>query len=63
MKLLKDRGYQLIYTPTYTPTVQPIEMVWAYVKNYVARQYENGTAQKSDVWKASMGIEIGNTKE
>jgi transposase len=41
-KLFKERGYQLIYTPPSTPNVQPIELVWAYVKNYVARQYESG---------------------
>jgi transposase len=40
-KMFSERGYQLIYTPPYTPTVQPIELVWAYVKNYVARQYES----------------------
>jgi hypothetical protein len=30
-------GYQLIYTPPYECETQPIEMLWAYVKNYVAR--------------------------
>ena len=30
-------GYQLIYTPPYQCDTQPIEMLWAYVKNYVAR--------------------------
>jgi hypothetical protein len=31
-------GYELIFTPPYTPQTQPIELVWAHVKNYVARQ-------------------------
>ena len=30
-------GYKLIFTPPYTPQVQPIELVWAHVKNYVSR--------------------------
>jgi hypothetical protein len=30
-------GYQLIYTPPYECDTQPIEMLWAYVKNYVGR--------------------------
>jgi len=30
-------GYQLIYTPPYQCDTQPIEMLWAYVKNYVGR--------------------------
>jgi hypothetical protein len=35
-KLFDERGWQLIYTPPYTPEVQPIEKVWAFVKNYIA---------------------------
>ena len=34
-KLVEDNGHQLIYTPPYLPGVQPIERLWAYVKNYV----------------------------
>ena len=30
-------GYQTIYTPPYECETQPIELLWAYVKNYVAR--------------------------
>jgi hypothetical protein len=30
-------GFELIFTPPYTPQTQPIELVWAHVKNYVAR--------------------------
>jgi hypothetical protein len=41
-KLFDKDGYQLIYTPPYTPTTQPIEKVWGYVKNYVAKQFTNG---------------------
>ena len=38
-KLFKKHNYELIYTPPYTPTCQPIELMWAFVKNYVARKY------------------------
>lgn len=41
-KLFKQHKYQLIYTPPYTPAVQPIEMVWSNVKSYVAKQYQLG---------------------
>ena len=30
-------GFQLLYTPPYQCDTQPIEMLWAYVKNYVGR--------------------------
>jgi transposase len=32
-------GWKLVYTPPYTPETQPIEKVWAFVKNYVAKHY------------------------
>jgi transposase/DNA modification methylase len=41
-KLMEANGHQLIYTPPYLPGVQPIERLWAYVKNYVASQYQSG---------------------
>ena len=34
-------GWQLIYTPPYQCESQPIEMLWAYVKNYVGRVMSN----------------------
>ena len=39
-KLFYQHDHSLIYTPPYTPQVQPIELVWAYVKSYVASQYK-----------------------
>ena len=38
-RLFNDRGWQLLYTPMYTPEVQPIAKVWAFVKNIVARAF------------------------
>lgn len=42
-EIFNKHGYQLIFTPPYTPQVQPIELVWAHVKNYVARQTDAHT--------------------
>jgi transposase len=41
-KLFHKHNYILIYTPPYTPAVQPIEMVWSNVKGYIGRQYKIG---------------------
>ena len=35
-QLMSDAGYSLIYTPPFCPEVQPIELLWAKVKRYVA---------------------------
>ena len=32
--------HYLIFTPPYCPQVQPMELVWAYVKAYVAKQFK-----------------------
>lgn len=40
--IFEERKWQLIYTPPYTPVVQPIELVWAYTKNFVASEYQTG---------------------
>jgi transposase len=37
-KAMKKLGWELLYTPPYVPEVQPIELVWATVKQLVARQ-------------------------
>jgi hypothetical protein len=34
-------GWQLLYTPPYQCESQPIELLWAYVKNYLGRQMKN----------------------
>jgi hypothetical protein len=38
-KMFNQLGWQLLYTPPYTPEVQPIEKVWAYVKHVVASHF------------------------
>lgn len=35
-QLMSDAGHVLIYTPPFCPEVQPIELLWAKVKRYVA---------------------------
>ncbi len=35
----EKRGWQVIWTPPSHPVFQPIELVWAYIKNYVKRKY------------------------
>lgn len=45
LQLLFDKQqYTLVWTPPYTPEVQPIELVWAHVKNYVARHTTANTS-------------------
>ena len=38
-KLLEPLGHSIVWTPPFVPEVQPIELVWAYVKGMVASQY------------------------
>jgi hypothetical protein len=35
-QLMSDAGHVLVYTPPFCPEVQPIELLWAKVKRYVA---------------------------
>lgn len=37
-QLLSDAGYELLFTPPYVSQLQPIELIWAYTKQLVARQ-------------------------
>ncbi|CAF1390995.1 unnamed protein product [Rotaria sordida] len=41
-KLFESYGYTLIYTPPCMPQFQPIELIWTYVKRYVASQFKFG---------------------
>ncbi len=33
---MSDAGHALVYTPPFCPEVQPIELLWAEIKRYVA---------------------------
>ena len=39
--LFAQNGDQLLYTPPYQCETQPIELLWAYVKNYVRKVMDN----------------------
>lgn len=41
-QLMSDAGHALVYTPPYCPEVQPIELLWAAVKRYVAARSTHG---------------------
>jgi len=38
-QMARDRGHEIVYTPPYHCEIQPIERVWAQVKNKCARQH------------------------
>ena len=38
-KVLKDEGYEILWTPPYSPKLQPIEVFWAQGKNHAAWHY------------------------
>jgi hypothetical protein len=38
-KLLQPLGHFIVWTPPFVPEVQPIELIWACVKQLVAQQY------------------------
>lgn len=46
MRLFRDLGWFIIFTVPYWAKSQPIELVWAYVKGYVARHYFPGRTSK-----------------
>ena len=39
-------SFDIIWTPPYCPQVQPIELLWAYVKNRIARDWYTGRNMK-----------------
>lgn len=41
-QIFESRDWGLIFTPSYTPEMQPIEKIWAYAKSYVARSFSIG---------------------
>jgi transposase len=43
---LNDRGHEVVWTPPYTPDLQPIELFWAAGKNHVALNSKFGITIK-----------------
>jgi hypothetical protein len=48
-KYLQDRGHKELWTPTYCPDLQPIELYWAAGKNHAALNYFLGRTMKQTV--------------
>ena len=46
MRRFEELGWHIIWTVPYWAKSQPIELVWAYIKNYVARMYHPGRSHK-----------------
>jgi hypothetical protein len=46
-KVMDQHGYRLIFTPPYTPELQPIELLWADVKNFAARSTSSSSNAES----------------
>ena len=55
-KLMAPHKHELIYTPPYLPCVQPIERLWAYVKNHVAARYHSGRSMREVIAQAYQGL-------
>ena len=43
-ELSREYDFEYLFTPPYTPNLQPIETVWAVVKNHVASSFTYGRA-------------------
>jgi transposase len=43
-KLLEPHGHGIVWTPPFTPEVQPIELIWSQIKGEVARNYTHTSA-------------------
>lgn len=39
-ELFEAKQWELLWTPPYTPTLQPIELLWAFSKGRVAKQFD-----------------------
>ena len=46
MRRFEELGWKIIWTVPYWAKSQPIELVWALIKNYVARMYHPGRTHK-----------------
>ena len=46
MRRFDELGWKIIWTVPYWAKSQPIELAWAFVKNYVARMYHPGRTHK-----------------
>ena len=56
-QLFDDAGYELIYTPPYVSDLQPIEMIWAFTKSLVARQFRRNRNVKQTTLQTREAME------
>ena len=47
---MQGKGWELIWTPPYMPTIQPIELFWQHGKAYVSFNFEMGR-KMHEVWE------------
>lgn len=65
-QLLSDKGHRIIYTPPFCPEVQPIELLWAFVKNRVAaratlnRSMTESREQTEEAFEAVTAMQCNN---
>jgi hypothetical protein len=50
-KLLSEHGHSVLRLPPYHPELNPIELMWALVKNYVAAHNDKFNNVKVEEWK------------
>jgi hypothetical protein len=48
-RFMQERGHIILWTPPYSPDLQPIELFWAAGKNHAARFYHNNITMKEVV--------------
>jgi hypothetical protein len=61
-KTLKERGHRILWTPPYSPDLQPIELFWAAGKNHARSFARNGITMKETVEYVREGW-YGNLEE
>lgn len=54
-KRLKEEAFDVLWSPPYTPDLQPIEVFWAVGKNRVAAQYRRGRTMKQTIQQLREG--------
>lgn len=60
--ILSKEGHDIIRLPPYHPDLNPIEMIWSQVKQYIAKQNHNGSIKKiAEVCKQKMES-MGNSE-
>jgi hypothetical protein len=57
-QLMSDAGHAVVYTPPYCPEVQPIELLWAQVKRYVAARSTHGRSLTEAREQTEEGFEV-----